>query len=391
MLPILQICSQKSHTQKELEDSIADRFNITEQERRIILRNKETYLTNRIYWATLYLRKASLLVKKEDSFFYATEDGEKILGQNPSKIDKKFLLKIPVFARWINKSAKKDKSVVGNKLDELIAKSLDLIKHDIVYVNDLTRILGITDDVKDLLVHKLLEMQKVTKEDIQYQGDILDSILKYNPPVENNSDSTENDAESIDDGLSYFNKSRAEMTQKIFHSLAEDKSDLRHKKFKKWSKINGITVTEIETEFDMSIEKFISLAYASPPNKISLIREFEHIKSEIGRIPTKQDIDEHSEFNSLQYDEEFQSWEHMLERLGYDPWYRKKTIKPVIDDLEPTSTTYKESQRNLKEIKDEICKRLKNDPQMLELFNTVDKKIQELDNDTLEKIIQNMD
>jgi len=102
MLPILQF-SQKRQTVQELEDAVVDMFNLTEQERGIVLRKTETYLRNRIYWATLYLRKAGLLVKEDDRY-HVTENGHRILEHNPSKIDKEFLMHIPMFASWINKS-----------------------------------------------------------------------------------------------------------------------------------------------------------------------------------------------------------------------------------------------------------------------------------------------
>ena len=381
ILPILQACNKKHHTRRELEYFVADKFNLTEQERKIILRGKETYLTNRTYWAVLYLKKANLL-NKEDSFFSITEDGKKILQQNPSKIDKKFLSEIPAFARWIGKPEKK-KPMQGNQLSDLIAQSLELIKQDEMYLSDLVQTLNISDDVRDLLVHKLLETQKVTKEDISHQGETLDILLKYEPPVENDSDYAEIN-------MSYFNKYRAKMIQKIFQNISKDKKDLR---FNELNKINGITVSEIETEFDISIEKFVELAYATePPNIISIIREFEQIRMQIGRVPTKQDMDEHSEFSSLQYENEFESWEHMLERLGYDPWYRKpksQENKAVLEGIQDTDTDKnpKSELIKLELLRQKIREGLKEEPAMLELFDVLDQDIVKLDKKRLEYIL----
>jgi len=186
MLPILRACSQKHHTRKELEDYLADRFNLTEQERHLILRKKETYLTNRTYWAMLFLRKGNLLAKEEGGFFYATEDGEKVLSQSPSEISKKFLLDIPAFHKWINKSYKKDESKkkADNSMDDLVRKSLGLIKPDGTYLSDLAMSRDISDDAKELLVNKISKIQGVKKEDILYDGKPLETMPRYDPTLE---------------------------------------------------------------------------------------------------------------------------------------------------------------------------------------------------------------
>ena len=178
MLPILQICNdEKQHTRQELVDILADKFDLTEQERGLIIRGQETLMSNRTGWAILYLRKANLLIKKED-YLYIDKDGQQILKENPSKIDTNLLLKIPAFAEFYNKSSKKKQSQIKDT-DQLIMQSLNLIKKDATYLSDLARNLKISNDVKDLLVHKLVQNKKVTKKDIRHQGILLDVLLQY--------------------------------------------------------------------------------------------------------------------------------------------------------------------------------------------------------------------
>ena len=102
------------------------------------------------------------------------------------------------------------------------------------------------------------------------------------------------------------------------------------------TKYHSISISDIEYEFGASIEDMINLGMVyAPPNKISMILEFEKIKEKLGVVPTREEFDKHSKIQSSQYESEFQSWEHMLERLGYDPWYRGKanSTLPTSEDI----------------------------------------------------------
>ena len=90
-----------------------------------------------------------------------------------------------------------------------------------------------------------------------------------------------------------------------------------------------ISDIDLTAEFNLNINKIIDLAYVlDPPNIISMVVEFEQIKSNIGRVPTKQELEKHSKLKLSQYEAIFQSWEHLLDRLGYDPWYKNNTHVP---------------------------------------------------------------
>jgi hypothetical protein len=139
------------------------------------------------------------------------------------------------------------------------------------------------------------------------------------------SSNLENDYEAHID-LSYFNKRRALMIKNIAQRIPSKKDDFDMQRFERLLLKSKISIDEIEAEFNESRYEIIDLAYTlDPPNKISMIVEFERIRDMIGEIPVKQDIDEHSAIRSSQYDAEFESWGHMLDRLGYDPFYRCKT------------------------------------------------------------------
>ena len=139
------------------------------------------------------------------------------------------------------------------------------------------------------------------------------------------------DGHNID--LSYFNKRRARMLKELGQTIVKNES--KDKMHNGILRLNTTRSKDMESEFGTGIDNLVELAKSvDPPNKISMITEFERIRHVLGRTPTKHDIETHSVLHLSQYEEEFGSWEHMLDRLGYDPWYRyeipSKTI-PVED------------------------------------------------------------
>jgi len=70
-------------------------------------------------------------------------------------------------------------------------------------------------------------------------------------------------------------------------------------------------------------------------NKISMIVLFEKLNKEIGRVATKEEFFNSENINEQWIENEFNSWEYLLELLGHDPWYRNKS------KAEPTKTIQK--------------------------------------------------
>ncbi len=94
MLPILQymstghICSLKDCV-KHIEQV----FNLSDEDRQErIPSGKQRTIYNRVMWAITHMKKAGLLEARENRGCYAiTEEGRKVLAQNPSNINVKFL------------------------------------------------------------------------------------------------------------------------------------------------------------------------------------------------------------------------------------------------------------------------------------------------------------
>ena len=197
---------------------------------------------------------------------------------------------------------------------------------------------------------------------------------------------------SID--LAYFNKRRAQILMDLGRAIAEIRINGDVQLARRM--IPVIKQREIESEFDTKFKNLFEMACADTPNKASLITELETIRHKIGKVPTKWEMKELSRFDISQYEDEFESWEHLLERLGYDPWYREKNIKLIMSDSEPVKhdperAIDEQHHRGLEELKDEIHNRLKNEPLMLELFNKIDQKIHETDSYVLQETIKEID
>ena len=55
---------------------------------------------NRVGWARTYLKKAGLLESKKRGYFNITEEGLKVLEQNPPKINIDFLMQFPGYVEF---------------------------------------------------------------------------------------------------------------------------------------------------------------------------------------------------------------------------------------------------------------------------------------------------
>ena len=429
MLPILQICKdEQNHTKQELEDIMIVQFELTAQQCQHILRGKETVLSNRIQWALLYLRKANLLVKTGD-IFLITKEGKKILEQNPSRIDKVFLLDIPAFRQFYNKSNKKNEHVSQNvasnqipnnekrhktytsRIDGLVLRSLDIIKKSPkgTYQSDLEKLLDVSDKELEELIPRLMQLDGISKKEIKYDGIILEFVLKYDAAMTNQKlsdiiptkQSHIEDEKSIEDktrdgqdvmNLQYFSKLRANMMKKIIKILPKNKNDFDKKMFYDALLHTGITSTEIEIEFG-KMEDLIDLAYVlDPPNKMSMIMEFYRIKDFVGDVPTKDDIETYSRLKYVQFEIEFQSWEHLLERLGYDPRCRtersvKNKNKKHVNITRSATSATELNYGNLAELKECLIKIM--DKKTLDMFNILDNELVVMSKKQIKALIKN--
>lgn len=90
--PILEfLASGKSYHKKDLITPMAEKFNLTEEEKHQLLPSgRQARLYNRIDWACFEMKMAGF-VKIESAIVSITDEGKNILEQNPDKVDYKVL------------------------------------------------------------------------------------------------------------------------------------------------------------------------------------------------------------------------------------------------------------------------------------------------------------
>jgi restriction system protein len=103
MLPLLQLAGdQQEHKMKEATDTLADQFNLTEEERKTqIPSGTQSLFYNRVGWARTYLVKAGLLDTPSRGYIKITVSGLKLLAEKPIEINNKTLKKYPGFQQFI--------------------------------------------------------------------------------------------------------------------------------------------------------------------------------------------------------------------------------------------------------------------------------------------------
>jgi len=102
MLPLLKFAGdQKEHSLREAIDQLAEKFDLTEEERKELLPSgQQEIFTNRVAWARTYMGKAGLLESTRRGYFKITDRGAKVLKQNPDRIDVKFLEQFEEFRQF---------------------------------------------------------------------------------------------------------------------------------------------------------------------------------------------------------------------------------------------------------------------------------------------------
>jgi len=92
MLPLLKLADDdQQHTLSEAVERLAQEFQLSDGDRRELLRSGQTRLYNRVAWTSTYLRKAGLLRSVGPGRFQLTERGREVLASRPAAIDAAFL------------------------------------------------------------------------------------------------------------------------------------------------------------------------------------------------------------------------------------------------------------------------------------------------------------
>jgi len=106
MKPFLEAINDgKSYTIKEIRNLLSCKFPLTDDDLTLMLPSgTQTVFSNRVQWAGTYLFKAGLVHKPLRGTFVISEEGRKVLRENPSAIDVEYLTRYESFRLFQNTS-----------------------------------------------------------------------------------------------------------------------------------------------------------------------------------------------------------------------------------------------------------------------------------------------
>ncbi len=109
MPPLLKFLGdEQKHSIRETADSLADQFDLSEEERRKLLPSgQQALFANRVAWARTHLKQAVLLEPTCRGHFRITKRGLIVLKQNPPNINIKFLDQFEEFTKFRNRKKEK--------------------------------------------------------------------------------------------------------------------------------------------------------------------------------------------------------------------------------------------------------------------------------------------
>ncbi len=161
MLPMLKFLSDgREHSMKEVEDYLADQFNVTDAERlQRYEKSGAPIFKDKVSWARTYLLKAKLIDAPRRGYVIITDRGRDVLAQNLTRLDCKFLEKYPEFFSFYNGSKPKGPTINGGDEvrtpEEEISENLDqlnqALKDDL-----LQRVLSLSPARFEMLVIQLI-------------------------------------------------------------------------------------------------------------------------------------------------------------------------------------------------------------------------------------------
>ncbi len=102
MKPFLVVVGDGNiHPLKEIRGVLADNFNLTNEDLSELLPSgSQTVFANRVQWTGTYLTKAGLVTKPARATFIISEEGKKVLAENPPVIDVEYLTRYESFRKF---------------------------------------------------------------------------------------------------------------------------------------------------------------------------------------------------------------------------------------------------------------------------------------------------
>lgn len=117
----------KEHNLKEVAEYCANKFNLSDEDKREALPSGQPTYLNRVGWARTYLKKAGLIDRTSRSVYVITDLGEEAVKNGSSNVDLEYLRRFDSFNEFSNpKNTQPDNCVDINKKEESPQEQLEL-------------------------------------------------------------------------------------------------------------------------------------------------------------------------------------------------------------------------------------------------------------------------
>lgn len=117
----------KEHNLKEVAEYCANKFNLSDEDKRETLPSGQARYLTRLGWARTYLKKAGLIDRTSRSVYVITDLGEEAVKNGSSNVDLEYLRRFDSFNEFSNpKSTQSDNCVDINKKEESPQEQLEL-------------------------------------------------------------------------------------------------------------------------------------------------------------------------------------------------------------------------------------------------------------------------
>lgn len=117
----------KEHNLKEVAEYCANKFNLSDEDKREALPSGQPTYLNRVGWARTYLKKAGLIDRTSRSVYVITDLGEEAVKNGSNNVDLEYLRRFDSFNEFSNpKNTQSDNCVGINKKEESPQEQLEL-------------------------------------------------------------------------------------------------------------------------------------------------------------------------------------------------------------------------------------------------------------------------
>lgn len=142
MLPVLEFLSDgQEHRMKDVTEGVADKCGLTDDERQAMIPSGNArVIVNRVAWAKSHLKEAGLIDPVSRGVVRITDEGKKVLSENPDKIDMKYLQRFPSYLEFQERGKEHKKEAGATEVvsastqtpEELIEESFDEVRAALV-------------------------------------------------------------------------------------------------------------------------------------------------------------------------------------------------------------------------------------------------------------------